>query len=110
VADASADHTIDPDTLTDLEAGTSPDSIMMAATQTTVENSDISDALKFLWETYKISLDLLKHNGKMLNVYQNIVKHAFDFCKQYKRKNECRRLCEALRLHLQGAVRARKQM
>jgi len=94
--------------ITDLEAENSPDSILLQTMQGNAETDGISSSLAFLWETYKISLDLLKHNGKMMTVYRDTAFHAFEFCKKYGRKNECKRLCDALKLHLQGAIRSRK--
>ena len=94
--------------INDLEAENSPDSILLQTMQTNPESDNVASSLAFLWETYKISLDLLKHNGKMMTVYRDTAFHAFEFCKKYGRKGECKRLCDALRLHLQGAIRSRK--
>lgn len=56
--------------------------------------------LKFMWETYRNVLDLLKNNSKLESLYQSTALKAFDFCFLYKRRQELRRLCELLRNHL----------
>eukprot|EP01116_Phalansterium_solitarium_P006298 TRINITY_DN185_c0_g1_i1.p1 TRINITY_DN185_c0_g1~~TRINITY_DN185_c0_g1_i1.p1 ORF type:complete len:1214 (+),score=437.05 TRINITY_DN185_c0_g1_i1:175-3642(+) len=56
--------------------------------------------LKFLWDTYRNVLEILRNNNKLESLYQDTAKRAFDFCLKYKRNNEFRRLSEMLRTHL----------
>ena len=50
--------------------------------------------VKFLWESYRNMLELLKNNPASLLVYTEVAKKAFDFCLKYQRRTEYRKLCE----------------
>lgn len=66
--------------------------------------------LKFLWETYRTVLEILKNNARLEIMYQSTAHQAFDFCLKYTRKTEFRRLCELLRNHVQNAAKYSSQM
>ena len=65
--------------------------------------------LKFLWEAYRICLDLVRNNVKYEHVYHRIARDgkyliasvilflAFDFCVEYRRQTEFRKLGEMVR-------------
>uniref|UniRef100_A0A3B3CBV1 Eukaryotic translation initiation factor 3 subunit A n=1 Tax=Oryzias melastigma TaxID=30732 RepID=A0A3B3CBV1_ORYME len=55
--------------------------------------------VKFLWESYRQCLDLLRNNSKVERLYHDIAQQ-FKFCLQYTRKAEFRKLCDNLRMHL----------
>uniref|UniRef100_A0A7S4NK95 PCI domain-containing protein n=1 Tax=Paramoeba aestuarina TaxID=180227 RepID=A0A7S4NK95_9EUKA len=65
------------------------------------KNSVVS-SLKFLWESYRIVLEILRNYPKLESLYADTAKQAFSFCQTYGRKNEFRRLSEILRNHLLG--------
>ena len=55
---------------------------------------------KFLWETYRTTLDILRNNSRLESLYAMTAARAFGFCETYKRTTEFRRLCDILRNHL----------
>eukprot|EP01134_Creolimax_fragrantissima_P001827 CFRG1827T1 len=98
----------------DLEADQTPEDLIMATT--TSENSQdrtdrevLTPWLKFLWESYRTVLEILRNNPKLEVLYQETAQHAFLFCTKYQRKTEFRRLCEMLRAHLQTVQRYGQQ-
>ncbi|PFH47045.1 hypothetical protein AMATHDRAFT_50584 [Amanita thiersii Skay4041] len=94
----------------DLEASETPESILLGAVSGD-QNKDRTDRalvtpwLKFLWESYRTSLETLKNNARLEAIYQQIAQQAFKFCLKYNRKVEFRRLCETLRLHLTNVAK-----
>ncbi len=64
---------------------------------------------RFLWEVYRVVLDICRHNNKLELVYKYVAGQAFDFCRRFHRKSEFRRLCEILRHHLTIIVRYPQQ-
>ncbi|KAG8184427.1 hypothetical protein JTE90_004594 [Oedothorax gibbosus] len=54
--------------------------------------------IKFAWECYRISLDLLR-NTQDEKFYHSIAQKAMHFCLKYQRKSEFRKLCYVLRIH-----------
>ncbi|KAG5458938.1 MAG: eukaryotic translation initiation factor-like protein 3 [Olpidium bornovanus] len=91
--------------LDDLEALETPEKLMIS-TVTSDANKDRTDRalvtpwLKFLWETYRTCLDILRNNARLEGLYQTTAHQAFQFCLRYGRKAEYRRLCDLLRNHL----------
>ncbi|CAG9326073.1 EIF3A [Blepharisma stoltei] len=98
----------------DLEAEEQPDKLLLASTMPVQHEREkaeiITNSLKFLWETYKLCLDILKTNGKMVTAYKDTAIQALDFCFRHKRHFECKRLCETLRVHLQNIIKNHKNM
>ncbi|KAJ3993272.1 hypothetical protein F5050DRAFT_1847521 [Lentinula boryana] len=92
----------------DLEAPSTPESILLSSVSvsTSSTGSDrtsralITPSLKFLWESYRTSLETLKNNSRLEMIYQSVAQKAFTFCLVNGRKTEFRRLCETLRVHL----------
>jgi translation initiation factor 3 subunit A len=66
--------------------------------------------LKFLWETYRTVLDILRNNARLEIMYKTTAEQALEFCDKYIRKTEFRRLCELLRNHVQNAAKYSSQM
>ena len=92
-----------PDTLAALDDLDGEGDLTMVMTQDTSRSE--ASALKFLWETYKLCIDLLKTNGKLVDTYRNMATKALTFCEEKKRKVECIRLCENLRIHLINVIK-----
>jgi translation initiation factor 3 subunit A len=113
VADAIAHSTqqsaaLDVD---DLEASETPESILLGAVSAANQTRERTDRvlvtpwLKFLWETYRTSLEVLKNSTRLEAIYQQVARQAFQFCITHTRKVEFRRLCETLRLHLSNVTK-----
>ncbi|XP_027197783.2 eukaryotic translation initiation factor 3 subunit A-like [Dermatophagoides pteronyssinus] len=98
----------------DLENAQTPEDILMSAVS--VEGSqDRKDRVvlipwvKFLWESYRQCLDMLKNNSKTERLYHDIAHQAFVFCIKYNRKTEFRKLCDNLHMHLDQLKRQQLQ-
>ena len=100
----------------DLELEHTPEQVMLKAYTMTPEELEAEDNVesptpwfKFLWETYRNCLEVLRNNNKMEALYQLVAIEAFNFCVKYKRNSEFRRLCENLRSHLNNLLKYKDQ-
>ncbi|RAL50639.1 hypothetical protein DM860_015786 [Cuscuta australis] len=89
----------------DLEADKRPEDLMLSCVsgEKGKDRSDrelVTPWFKFLWETYRTVLEILRNNSRLEALYAMTAHRAFQFCKQYKRTTEFRRLCEIIRNHL----------
>ncbi|KAL3615348.1 Eukaryotic translation initiation factor 3 subunit A [Castilleja foliolosa] len=89
----------------DLEADKRPEDLMLSyvSGEKGKDRSDrelVTPWFKFLWETYRTVLEVLRNNSRLEALYAMTAHRAFQFCKQYKRTTEFRRLCEIIRNHL----------
>jgi translation initiation factor 3 subunit A len=99
----------------DLEATETPETILLATvsgeqSKDRTDRAIVTPWLKFLWETYRTVLEILKNNSRLEIMYQSTAHQAFDFCLKYTRKTEFRRLCELLRNHVSNAAKYSSQM
>ena len=99
----------------DLEASETPESILLSTvsgeqSKDRTDRAIVTPWLKFLWETYRTVLEILKNNARLEEKYQSTAHRAFQFCSKYARKTEFRRLCELLRNHLQNAAKYQSQV
>lgn len=111
--DSAAAQTVS--NIEDLEASETPETILLATvsgeqSKDRTDRAIVTPWLKFLWETYRTVLEILKNNARLEILYQETAHQAFDFCKTYTRKTEFRRLCELLRNHVQNAAKYSSQM
>uniref|UniRef100_A0A803KNW3 Eukaryotic translation initiation factor 3 subunit A n=1 Tax=Chenopodium quinoa TaxID=63459 RepID=A0A803KNW3_CHEQI len=98
----------------DLEADKRPEDLMLSyvSGEKGKDRSDrelVTPWFKFLWETYRTVLEILRNNSKLENLYAMTAHRAFQFCKQYKRTTEFRRLCEIIRNHLSNLNKYKDQ-
>ncbi|GMH18914.1 hypothetical protein Nepgr_020755 [Nepenthes gracilis] len=98
----------------DLEADKRPEDLMLSyvSGEKEKDRSDrelVTPWFKFLWETYRTVLEILRNNSKLESLYAMTAHRAFQFCKQYKRTTEFRRLCEIIRNHLANLNKYRDQ-
>lgn len=98
-----------------MEATETPESILLSTvsgeqSRDRTDRAIVTPWLKFLWETYRTVLDILRNNARLEIMYQSTAMQAFEFCQKYTRKTEFRRLCELLRNHVQTAAKYSSQM
>ncbi|CAN7014112.1 unnamed protein product [Brassica rapa subsp. trilocularis] len=74
-----------------------------------VDDLEVTPWFKFLWETYRTVLEILRNNSKLQALYAITAHKALQFCKQYKRPTEFRRLCETMRNNLANLEKYRDQ-
>jgi len=63
------------------------------------ERTHIQPYIKFLWESFRAILDLVRNKPKLELTYYNTAVKAMRFCVTYERKQEFKRIGEMLRLH-----------
>jgi len=89
----------------DLEEDLAPEDLMLSyvsgdKSKDRTERELVTPWFKFLWETYRNTLEILRNNSRLEALYAMTAQRAFQFCQQYKRTMEFRRLCDILRTHL----------
>ncbi|KAL8269910.1 hypothetical protein Esti_006167 [Eimeria stiedai] len=85
----------------DVDAET-PENLLLSTLQVEIrspEARDVHQALRAEWDVYKMILDLLRTTPKLERVYHDTARRAFQFCKENKRQQEFKRLCDVLRSH-----------
>lgn len=102
--DASAETSPEVDATSEVDAA----NMLLMATMTADPGQSQKESLmllpriKFLWEAYRAVLDILKSNSKLERLYHVTAVGALQFCSEYKKRTEFRRLCDLLRIHLQN--------
>ncbi|GIX66162.1 eukaryotic translation initiation factor 3 subunit 10 [Babesia caballi] len=79
-----------------------PEEIMAYTLQLEVRDAtarSLHQVFRFLWETYKMILDIMRATPKLEKVYHDTARKAIQFCKENERLSEFKRLCEVLRAH-----------
>ncbi|XP_071827297.1 eukaryotic translation initiation factor 3 subunit A-like [Apostichopus japonicus] len=93
------------DDIDDLDNVNTPEDLLLSAVsgedvQARTDRVVLIPWVKFLWESYRQCLDLLRNNNRLEGLYQDVAHGAFRFCQKYQRKTEFRKLCDNLRNHL----------
>jgi translation initiation factor 3 subunit A len=70
------------------------------ARQDRTDREVVTPWFRFLWESYRSVLEILRTNPKLEKAYCMTATKAFHFCLQFKRTTEFKRLCDILRQHL----------
>lgn len=102
------------DDLGDLEADASPEELVLSyvSGEKSADRTDrevVTPWFKFLWETHRNVLDVLRNNSRLEALYASAACRAFAFCNEYKRTTEFRRLCDILRNHLGTLIKYKDQ-
>ncbi|VDK46888.1 unnamed protein product [Anisakis simplex] len=89
----------------DLDQADAPENLLLsavsgAAAQDRMDRTVLSPWLRFLWDSYRNCLDLLRNNAVVEQLYHSIARQSFEFCAKYQRRTEFRKLCDHLRMHL----------
>jgi len=90
----------------DLDNLETPENILLSAVSNEV-SQDRTDRVvllpwvKFLWESYRQCLELLRNYARTEKLYHDIAHKAFQFCIRFNRKTEFRKLCDNLHTHLE---------
>eukprot|EP00441_Pelagodinium_beii_P044795 CAMPEP_0197620830 /NCGR_PEP_ID=MMETSP1338-20131121/1561_1 /TAXON_ID=43686 ORGANISM="Pelagodinium beii, Strain RCC1491" /NCGR_SAMPLE_ID=MMETSP1338 /ASSEMBLY_ACC=CAM_ASM_000754 /LENGTH=1106 /DNA_ID=CAMNT_0043190115 /DNA_START=66 /DNA_END=3386 /DNA_ORIENTATION=- len=106
VAEAQKQQEIKMSDMADLDENEAPQTILLRAIQASdtrqqSQDRDVHIHYRFLWDAYKVVLDVLKSNAKMEECYHETAKHAFNFCQANQRPQEFKRLCDTLRKNYQ---------
>jgi len=93
---------LDAKKMDDLDECEAPQTILLRAiqahdTRQQSQDREVTSHFRFLWDTYRVILDVLKSNVRLEEVYHETAQHAFEFCRTNKRPQEFKRLCETLR-------------
>ncbi|PSC76450.1 eukaryotic translation initiation factor 3 subunit A-like [Micractinium conductrix] len=102
------------DGVEDLEAEASPEEMMLSyvSGEKSKDRTDrelVTPWFKFLWESYRNVLDILRNNSRLEGLYAMATSRACQFCLTYKRTTEFRRLCDIVRNHLANLLKYRDQ-
>eukprot|EP00189_Rhodosorus_marinus_P010280 CAMPEP_0184745962 /NCGR_PEP_ID=MMETSP0315-20130426/8574_1 /TAXON_ID=101924 /ORGANISM="Rhodosorus marinus, Strain UTEX LB 2760" /LENGTH=929 /DNA_ID=CAMNT_0027218337 /DNA_START=98 /DNA_END=2887 /DNA_ORIENTATION=+ len=65
--------------------------------------------MKFMWEVFRVVLDIVKFHSKLETCYHDMAKQGFAFCQKHNRFSEFRRLCDILRQHLSYLTRPQQK-
>eukprot|EP00933_Yihiella_yeosuensis_P034259 TRINITY_DN2776_c0_g1_i6.p1 TRINITY_DN2776_c0_g1~~TRINITY_DN2776_c0_g1_i6.p1 ORF type:complete len:1229 (+),score=452.93 TRINITY_DN2776_c0_g1_i6:132-3818(+) len=106
VTEAKKEQDIKLGQMADLDEMDSPETILLQAiqagdTRQQSQDKDVHTHFRFLWDTYKVILDVLKSNNRLEDVYHETSRHCFEFCKANARPQEFKRVCDILRKNYQ---------
>eukprot|EP00172_Hildenbrandia_rubra_P000013 Plantae.Rhodophyta-Hildenbrandia_rubra.ctg10070.p1 GENE.Plantae.Rhodophyta-Hildenbrandia_rubra.ctg10070~~Plantae.Rhodophyta-Hildenbrandia_rubra.ctg10070.p1 ORF type:complete len:919 (+),score=200.79 Plantae.Rhodophyta-Hildenbrandia_rubra.ctg10070:782-3538(+) len=70
-----------------------------------IDRQQVVPWMRFLWEIYRVVLDIVKSHTGLEATYHEMACKAFAFCAKYSRFTEFRRLCDMLRQHLSTLIK-----
>ncbi|UKK00168.2 eukaryotic translation initiation factor 3 subunit 10 [Theileria orientalis] len=85
-----------------IEYDESPEALMASTLQVEMRDpatKSLHDVYRFLWEIYKMILDIMRATPKLEKVYHETARKAITFCRENGRLVEFKRLCDVLRGH-----------
>ena len=74
-----------------------------------IQRNSLLPKINFFIETYKIILDTLRQNSRLIELYNQSASKLFSFCHKYKCLKEYRKVSETLHTHFSYIVKASKQ-
>eukprot|EP01138_Halocafeteria_seosinensis_P015700 gb/GECG01016021.1/.p1 GENE.gb/GECG01016021.1/~~gb/GECG01016021.1/.p1 ORF type:complete len:610 (+),score=70.71 gb/GECG01016021.1/:1-1830(+) len=95
------------DNVEDLEEEESPENLLMSTMSTETDKDRLEREylvpwVRHAWDTFRNVLDQLRNVIKLEETYHNVAKRTFEFCKEFNRTAEFRKLCSQMRLHLKS--------
>ncbi|CAJ0578705.1 unnamed protein product, partial [Mesorhabditis spiculigera] len=89
----------------DLDQGDAPEHLLLsvvsgAAAQDRMDRTVLAPWLRFLWDSFRNCLELLRNNAQVEHLYHKVTRQSLAFCAKYQRRTEFRKLSDLLRLHL----------
>ncbi|KAI8053964.1 hypothetical protein BDF22DRAFT_682249 [Syncephalis plumigaleata] len=98
----------------DLEESETPESLLLGTvsgeqSKDRTDRAVVTPWLRFLWEGYRTVLDTLRNNARLELLYQQVAHQTIQFCLQYMRKTELRRLADLMRHHLSNVSKYQNQ-
>jgi len=74
-----------------------------------LERHKLQPKINFFLETYKIILDTLRQNSRLMELYNTSAEKLLSFCTKYKCKKEFMKVSEVLHQHFEHIKKAAKQ-
>ncbi|EAN33479.1 PCI domain protein [Theileria parva strain Muguga] len=85
-----------------MEYDETPEGLMASTLQVEMRDphsKTLHDVYRFLWEIYKMILDITRATPKLEKVYHETARKAITFCRENSRLVEFKRLCDVMRGH-----------
>ena len=97
----------------DTEQESAAESIMLNAVTSEGDKERVDRELllpwiRFLWECFRLVLDVVKNNNRLFDVYHRMCARAYEYCLAYKRTYEFRKLQELIQRHLHDQQKYQK--
>ena len=88
----------------DLDVDATPEDLMLSyvsgdSSKDRKDRKEVVPWFRFLWETYRITLDILRNNSRLEALYAMTAIKAYNFCLKHSRTTEFKRVCDIIRNH-----------